>query len=136
VIAQVWPPDRHTVRARILDSTGRPGLATEVAAQLREGGPQVLDTGQESRPYDGVVILRYGPQAVGAAWDLIPFFVDTYPANNQWRDEFQFDRGGDVVDVILGAAFDHVKTTTEVNQATARLPLPKAPAGTCPAPHT
>lgn len=136
VVAQVWPPERRTVRVRILDSTGRPGLAAQVAAQFREGGPQVVGTGLESGRYDGVVILRYGPQAVGAAWDLIPFFVDTYPADNRWRDEFQLERGDDVVEVILGAAFDHVKTITEVNQATAKLPLPKAPPGTCAAPHS
>jgi hypothetical protein len=136
VVAQVWPPDRRTVRVRVLDSTGRPGLAAQVAAQFPEGGPQVVDTGQVSGRYDGVVILRYGPQAVGAAWDVIPYFVDSYPADNTWRDEFQLDRADDVVDVILGAAFDHVHTTTEVNQATAKLAKPKAPAGTCAAPHS
>jgi LytR cell envelope-related transcriptional attenuator len=135
VVAQVWPPERRTVRVRILDSSGRPGIAAQVSAQFREGGPQVVDSGQESVRYDGLVILRYGPRAVGAAWDMIPFFVDTYPADSRWRDEFQLDRGDDVVDVILGAAFDHVKTITEVSQTTAKLPLPKAPAGTCAAPH-
>jgi LytR cell envelope-related transcriptional attenuator len=136
VMAAIFPPARGKVRLRVINGSGRAGLATDVASELRNRGLQVVDTGEEPQQYDGIVILRYGPQAVGAAWDVEPFFtigLDGFVG--AWKDDFQIARTGDVVDVVLGTSFNQLASITEVNQATAKLGLPTAPPGTCASPR-
>jgi hypothetical protein len=136
VVAQVYPPDRRKVRLRIINGSGRAGIEDSVAAEFRGHGVQVVDTVHQPRRYGGVVTLRYGPPAVGAAWTTMAFFlIGSGVGPGQWKDDFQITRTQDVVDVILGEEFNQLATITEVNQATAKLPFPTPPPGTCAAPH-
>jgi LytR cell envelope-related transcriptional attenuator len=133
VFADLHTPDRAQVKVRVLSGGAAAGTARAVATQFRDWRMQVVATGTDQHPYAGLVTLRYGPLAVGAAWTLRPFFM--VPDRTSWtwtgRDELQLDRQDDIVDVVLGMGFQQLNTTTEVNQATAVLGRPTAPPGTC-----
>jgi hypothetical protein len=66
----------------------------------------------------------------------MPFFlIGSGVGSDRWTDDFQLTRTQDVVDVVLGEQYQQVATLTEANQATARLPFPTPPPGTCAIPH-
>lgn len=132
-LARIVPPARTAVRLRVINASGRPGLDAEVALEFRGRGLQVVATSAQSQRLDGVALLRYGPSAVGAAWEMRPYFA-AYAATGPPQDAFEVSRTGDIVDVVLGTRFTNLATVTEVNQATAAMALPTAPAGTCASP--
>src|SRR5262245_37082319 len=126
VLAQLFPVDRARVKVRVLNGGISAGTARAVATQFRDWQMQVVAVGTAALPYVGLVLLRYGPRTIGAAWTLRPFFMVPDRASWKWtgRDDFQLDRANDIVDVVLGTRFQQLNTTTEVNQATAGLGLP------------
>jgi hypothetical protein len=126
------PADWRQVHVTVIDATGHPGLVAAAVAGLRARGLVVTAGGATTDRHAGVVTLRYGPQAVGAAWIIASQFgVATPGASVVWSDEFQPTRAGMDVDLILGQGFEQLASVTEVNQSVAARGLPMAPPGTC-----
>jgi hypothetical protein len=73
----------------------------------------------------GVGTVRFGPEGVGSAQ-----VVRAYLLGEVQRD-YQPDRRGDVVDLIVGNQFLELARLTDKNIALAELGRPQAPAGTC-----
>ena len=117
-------PERTDITVNVYNGTSRPGLGTEVAQELRTRGFHVARVAASDDP-SAESVLRYGPDGLGAAWLLRAYFPGA-------RVDFDPGRRGATVDVIVGANFVNVPTTTEINQGIARLGQPVAPPGTCP----
>jgi hypothetical protein len=86
--------------------------AGQVAGELDKRG--FTATGGSSDPDAGspgaVAVLRYGPQAIGAA-TVVRAFLDGDAVMT-----FQPDRTGRTVDLVVGDGFRGLATTTQVNQ--------------------
>jgi hypothetical protein len=116
----------------VIDATGRPSLAATAVLELRLRGLDVTVGAATTESYAGVVEVRYGPQAVGAAWLAALMFGVAMPGTSVvWSDQFQPTRTGTEVDLVLGRRFDHLATVTEVNNSIATHGLRMAPPGTC-----
>ncbi|MEU1964399.1 LytR C-terminal domain-containing protein [Micromonospora sediminicola] len=126
--ARIWAPGREDTKISIVNASGHANRGAVVASELRTFRFEVLAVTQAPEVHDGVAVLRYGPQTVGAAWNLQAFFPDGVTL------QFELRRVDDVVEVAIGKRFSQLPDITEVNQATAKLPLPTAPPGTCPIP--
>ncbi|WP_199714394.1 LytR C-terminal domain-containing protein [Micromonospora radicis] len=126
--ADVTLRDHKDVKIKVLNGTDRPGLAATVGDDFRNRDFQVEEEGTEKKKIDDVAMLRYGPKGVGSAHLLRAYFLGAA--------ELSYDpaREGDVVDVVLGNAFQQLATTTEVNQSIGDLGAPVAPPGSCPLP--
>ncbi|GAA3930944.1 LytR C-terminal domain-containing protein [Actinoplanes auranticolor] len=110
----------------IIKVVGRSDLVGETAIELKHRG-FVAD---ELRWFDPdadnagpVAVLRYGPQAVGAA-TVVRALVSGDVAM-----KFLPDRGGRTIDLALGTGFRRLATTTEVNMALVEFGEPARPAG-------
>jgi hypothetical protein len=121
------PADRSDVRLRVLNGSGVPGTADFVAGGLAQFGYKVVETGDVvgDANFPEVAVLRFGPRGVGDAWLVKSNFPDPV------RLQFEPQREDDAVDVVVGQAFQFLRTTTEVNQAVAQAGKPTAPAGGC-----
>lgn len=122
--------DARDIRINVYNGTGQTGLAAQVGENFANRGFEVLEQDDASDSEVGeedVAVLRYGPEAVGSAHVLQAYFL------NNAVSQFQIDREGDVVDVVIGPAFRQLATETEVRQAIAGSGNPQLPAGTCPA---
>jgi hypothetical protein len=127
-LADVTLREPKDVKINVYNATDEVGLAANVADDFRNRKFQVKKTATAREQVNDVAILRYGPKGVGSAHLLRAYFLDNA------KYEFQMDRQDDTVDVVLGAAFQQLATTTEVNQSLGDLGSPVAPAGTCPMP--
>ncbi|MEU8607066.1 hypothetical protein AB0C29_03570 [Actinoplanes sp. NPDC048791] len=87
-----------------------------VASELRSFDPDADNAGP-------VAVLRYGPQAVGAA-TVVRALVSGDVAM-----KFLPDRGDRTIDLALGTGFRRLATTTEVNMALVELGEPTRPPG-------
>lgn len=127
VVANLEMPDAQNMKINVFNATDQSGLATQVGENFANRDFEVL--AQEDDPLDtevsGVAVLRYGPQTVGAAHVLQAYFLNTASA------DFDIDREGDVVDVVIGNEFRQLATPTEVRQSIAALGHPVPPPGTC-----
>jgi LytR cell envelope-related transcriptional attenuator len=121
----VFLPDRRQVSVNVYNGTSKVNLATTVAQELSSRGLVVRAVSAASGGPYPQTLMRFGPDGVGAAWELRAYFPDA-------RSEFDAARKGAPVDVILGATFSNVPTATEINQAIAQLGQVVPPAGTCP----
>lgn len=122
--------DARDIRINVYNGTDQVGLANQVGENFANRGFDVLDRDDAADSEvgeDDVAVLRYGPEAVGAAHVLQAYFLNTAVS------QFQIDREGDVVDVVIGPGFRQLATETEVRQAIAGSGNPQLPAGTCPA---
>ena len=81
-----------------------------------------VDDSEES--VEGVGRLRFGPAGVGSAHLVRAYF-------HLVELDYELDREGDVVDVIVGAGFQQLATPTEVHQSIAQLGRPQLPENTC-----
>jgi hypothetical protein len=115
------------VKIRVFNGTETQGLAATVAQDFENRKFQVIEKGNEKKAVEGVAVLRYGPKSVGS-WHLLrAYFLD------QADPEYDPNREDDVVDVVVGAGFRQLATTTEVNQALVELGgRPELPPETCP----
>jgi len=129
IVANATLPTEDQVNLNVFNATDKPGLATEVAndfvsrkfkAKVQSAAPSPA-----AKTSDTVAVIRYGPKTVGAAWLVRAYFL------NQSRAEFDKARQDDKVDIILGAKFQKLPTTTEVKQAIGALGNPSLPPGTC-----
>ena len=129
VPANITPPERESVKLNVYNGTKIVGLAEKLAGEFKNRGFDVKKTGSVAgnKVYEEIAVIRYGPRAVGAAWLVRAHFllVEEDPM------EFDLKREDDVVDVIVGARFQQLATTTEVNQSIAALGPPQLPPGTC-----
>jgi hypothetical protein len=125
VPADLRLPERAEVFINVLNATGVEGRERDVFVELGRRGFQMMSTTGGLNPYDGVALIRYGPRTVGAAWLLSGYF------RGGARLEFDVDRAGDRLDLVLGTRFRDLATITEVNQALAALGRPTPPPGTC-----
>lgn len=117
----------NAVKINVYNATGQVGLASQVGENFANRSFEVLERGDDplGSEVDGVAVLRYGPQAVGAAHVLQAYFLNTA------EPQFDIERTDDVVDVVIGNRFRQLATETEVRQSIAALGSPEAPPGTC-----
>ncbi|MBT8224825.1 MAG: LytR C-terminal domain-containing protein [Dactylosporangium sp.] len=125
VIADVRLPEPRDVKIVFFDATGTSNTAANVRAELRHRQFQVTRSEEPLERTDKVAVLRYGPKAVGSAWLLRAYFLNTA------ETAFAIERTDDTVDVVLGGGFKKLATATEVGQALAQLGRPQEPSGTC-----
>ncbi|HEU5108960.1 MAG TPA: LytR C-terminal domain-containing protein [Micromonosporaceae bacterium] len=126
VIANVTLPEPKDVKIKVFNGTGLAGQAERVADDFRNRRFQVdKKTATERKAVEGVAVLRYGPEAVGASHLLRAYFLD------EAETVYQRQRKGPVVDVIIGTEFQQLGTTTEVNQSIGALGNPPLPPGAC-----
>jgi hypothetical protein len=135
VIAALALPEPNQIIVDVYNGTDQLGLASQVRENFANRDFQVvphdeeeegqLEGGQRPDAADEVALLRYGPQAVGAAHVLRAYFLDTATT------QFDIEREGEVVEVVIGDRFRQLATETEVRQSIAALGSPQPPPGTC-----
>jgi hypothetical protein len=134
VIATLALPAPNQIIVDVLNGTDQLGLASQVRENFANRDFQVVPHDEEEDQLEGdqrpdatdeVALLRYGPQAVGAAHVLRAYFLDTATT------QFDIEREGDVVEVVIGSRFRQLATETEVRQSIAALGSPQPPPGTC-----
>jgi hypothetical protein len=103
-----------------------PGLAGQVADDLRNRGFIVGTVAERPEGYTGGAKLSYGPKALAGASVVRAQFVGQDDPNG-----FTLKRTDDSVDIVLGSAFKELGSKTEVNQKIAQLGNPTPPPGTC-----
>jgi len=118
------------IKINVLNATDKPALAESVGNDFANRKFQVLKKGNSKTAVDGVATLRYGPKAVGSAHVIRAYFLD------EATPEYDPARTDDVVDVLIGAGFKQLATTTEVNQSLVEMAAagePKLPSQSCEA---
>lgn len=127
VEADLALPEAKDIEINVYNGTDTDDLAAAVASEFGNRSFTVLEHGNdpEERAVEGVALLRFGPQAVGAAHVVRAYFL------NEADREFDIEREGRVVDVVIGAEFQQLATPTEFNQAIAQEGSPNLPEGTC-----
>jgi hypothetical protein len=122
---EIRQEDKITVS--VYNGTGRAGVAAAVAADLTDRGfkakAEKNDPNQDQ--VDGVGKVRFGPEGVGSAQ-----VVRAYLFGEATR-EYDPDKKGAVVDLIVGKNFVELARLTDKNIALAEIGQPEAPAGTC-----
>lgn len=128
-VVLTFPEKSEDIKINIINVTGSPALASQVAEDFRSRKVTVLSEKNEpaAKPLQAVAQLKYGPKAVGTAWLVRAYFL------NSATLQFDVKRPDDTIDVVLGTQFKQLGTTTEVNQALAAAGHPRLPAGTCDA---
>lgn len=129
--ANIKVPERDQVAINVYNATPRAGLADQIGGEFTNRGFRVLkmDTAPEGRQYDQIAVITYGPSGIGAAWLVSAYFlVDEAEMN------YDAERQGSDVDVMLGTKFQQLATSTEVNQSIAAKGSPRLEPGTCEAP--
>jgi hypothetical protein len=127
VKANLKLPEPKDVKIRVVNGTNNDGWAEEISSEFKNREFQVQKPGDNNKVVNKVAIIRFGPNAVGAAHLMQAYFLGNA------QNDFQIKRKTDVVDIIIGTAFKQLATSTEVNQSLVELGEPSAPPGTCPA---
>jgi hypothetical protein len=130
VPANLTMPNSDQVVLNVLNGTDKVGLAQDIGREFTNRGFVVKKTGNvRGDRIDDVAVIRYGPLAVGAAW-----YVSAYFLVGAADMQFDIEREGTEVDVIIGTQFRQLATLTEVNQSIAALTVGgyvQLPPGTC-----
>lgn len=131
VPARLDMPERYEVTINVFNGTPRVGLAQQIGGEFKNRGFNIgkTETAAENKIYNEIAVITYGPDAVGAAWLVSAYFLVDEAVMN-----FQIERKGEEVDVIIGTRFQQLATSTEVNQSIAALGKPRLEDGTCEAP--
>jgi hypothetical protein len=128
VLANITLPNKpEQVTVKIYNGTDTDGLADSVTNDFKNRGFKTQKPAENKKKVDGVAVMRYGPEAVGSAWLLRAYFLD------QAETQYDAKRKGAVVDIVVGADFAQLATTTEVNQSLAGSGEPELPPGACAA---
>jgi hypothetical protein len=128
--ANISVPERNQVTINVFNGTSRVGLAEQIGGEFGNRGFTVakMESAPEGERYDGVAVIAFGPEALGAAWLVSAYFLADEAAMN-----FDRERTGAEVDVTLGGKFQQLATSTEVNQSIAQMGSPELYPGTCAA---
>jgi hypothetical protein len=130
VPAHIKMPEEEQVTLNIFNGTSRSGLAEQIGAEFKSRGFIIKKTenAADNKKYDQIAQITYGPDVVGAAWLASAYFLV-----NDAEMEFDINRKGPEVDVVIGEKFQQLATSTEVNQSIAAIGNPSLPDGTCEA---
>lgn len=130
IVADLRLPLPEEIKVRVTNGTDKADLDKGVAEAFRNRKFQVIDPAPGTKPkrVSSVVVLRYGPKAVGAAWLVRTYFL------NQGEREFDINRTDDVVDVVVGTGYKQLASPTETKQALGQAGSPILPEGTCAKP--
>jgi hypothetical protein len=125
-------PDYPQITLKIWNGSKVPGLAQNIADQLRHRGFVVQTVGKhDDKPTTAdIADLYYGPNTLGAAWVVRAEFLLSDPTSSKGM-HFSLTNKSKVVDVVVGTGFKQLGAKTEVNQAVAALGTPAIPDGTC-----
>jgi hypothetical protein len=128
-----WPRADMTLHAArdivvaVFNGTSRAGTAATVASDFRNRDFQVRPLRDPARPerVEGVAVLRYGPEAVGAAHVVRAYFL------GKAKLDYDAERRGTQIDVVVGERFQSLAQRTDVNIALADMGHPTVPPRTC-----
>jgi len=123
------PDDPDQVKVRVLNGTREPGKAEKVSNDFKNRGFVMEKPGESKSKFDRIAIIRYGPKAVGDAQLLKAYFL------GKAKPEYSAKRTDDIVEIVVGANFAQLATSTEVNQSLVELGEPELPPGACAAPE-
>jgi hypothetical protein len=124
------PDDTADVKVKILNGTSTAGLAEKVTSDFKNRGFAMQKPGESKTKFDRIAVIAYGPKTVGNAQLLKAFFL------GKARPQYNPKRTSDVVDIVIGAEYQQLATSTEVNQSLVELGEPELPPGACAAPAT
>lgn len=113
-------PVPGTVQLRLLNGTGRNGLARTVGNELARRGFRVAGMGNAPKPLTGATRISFGPGARPAAT-----LVGVHVLGAQLVPVATAPRGS--VDVVLGSSFVRLRTAAEVKAMTTALAHPVTP---------
>jgi len=122
------PDDPDQVKVKIYNGTSQAGLADKVTNDFKNRGFTMQKPGVSKKKFDRIAIITYGPKAVGDAQLLKAYFL------GKARPQYVAKRTSDVVDIVIGAEYQQLATSTEVNQSLVELGEPEVPPGACAAP--
>jgi len=124
-----FPTKPEDVKIHVVNASNLSGVHGQVANEFRSRKISVLSEKADptAKKLDVVAHVRYGPNVVGSAWLLKAHFL------NDATLQFDINRKGDEIDVVVGNKFKQLGSTTEVNQALAAAGNPTLPPGTCDA---
>ena len=122
------PDDPDQVKIKILNGTSTAGLAEKVTTDFKNRGFVMQKPGQSKTKFDRIAIITYGPKAVGDAQLIRAYFL------GKAKPHYVAKRTSDVVDIVIGAEYQQLATSTEVNQSLVELGEPELPPGACAAP--
>jgi hypothetical protein len=122
------PDDPDQVKVKVLNGTSEAGKAEKVTNDFKNRGFVMEKPGESRSKFDRIAIIRYGPKAVGNAQLLKAYFL------GKAKPEYNAKRTDDIVEIVVGSAFQQLATSTEVNQSLVELGEPQLPPGACVAP--
>ncbi len=122
------PDDPDEVKVKVLNGTSTTGLADKVTSDFKNRGFLMEKPAESKSKFDRIAIIRYGPKAVGDAQLLKAYFL------GKAKPEYNAKRTDDIVEIVVGAGFQQLATSTEVNQSLVELGEPQVPPGACAAP--
>ncbi len=122
------PRDPKDVKIKVLNGTSTAGLAEKVSTDFKNRGFSMQKPAESRSKFDRIAIIRYGPQAVGDAQLLKAYFL------GKAKPEYNPKRADDIVEIVVGADYAQLATSTEVNQSLVELGEPEVPPGACAAP--
>ena len=122
------PDDPDEVKVKVLNGTSTAGLGDKVTNDFKNRGFIMEKPAESKSKYDDIAIIRYGPKAVGNAQLLKAYFL------GDAKPEYNAKRTDDIVEIVVGAGYLQLATSTEVNQSLIELGEPTPPPGACTAP--
>ncbi|WP_173083641.1 LytR C-terminal domain-containing protein [Phytohabitans rumicis] len=119
--------EEKDIKINVYNATDTPGLANSVADDFANRKFQVKKKGNDPKKKGvaDVAVLRYGPKAVGSAHVIQAYFLA------KAENEYDPNRTDDIVDVVIGDAFQQLATPTEKNQSLVDLGSPQLPKQSC-----
>ena len=107
-----------SITANVLNSTTAPGLAAQVASDLKTRGVKIGTVGNAPRPFSGGVLIQTGAKGVDAAYSLLKFA----PADSSIVID---TRTNATVDFIVGSNYQALAAgkTTVINTKAVITPL-------------
>jgi hypothetical protein len=122
------PADPKDVKIKVLNGTSTAGLADKVTTDFKNRGFSMQKPGESKSKFERIAIIRYGPKAVGDAQLIKAYFL------GRAKPEYNAKRTDDIVEIVVGASYAQLATSTEVNQSLVELGEPEVPPGACAAP--
>ena len=102
-----------------------PDDAADELGEREDAGTIAAAKAWQAKKFDEIAIVRYGPATVGAAqWIRAHFLGEAEP-------QYTATRTSDVIEIVIGARYRQLATTTEVNQSLVEIGEPTLPPGAC-----